>query len=55
MLAEKHARQQGELRRMVEEAAEHVVGADDVFRLRDELAAFIVKYDAVCDANAELK
>lgn len=55
MLSDKHARQQGEMRRLVEEAGDHVMDADEVFRLRDELALLMSKYDTVCDTCVELK
>lgn len=32
-----------------------VVSSDEVYRLREELAEATVKYDKVCDSNAELK
>ena len=32
-----------------------VVGTDEVFQLREDMAAVMRKYDQVCDANTELK
>lgn len=57
MLAEKHARQQGELRRLVEETGDSVTGAvsEEVFRLREECADLMIKYDKACNESAELR
>ena len=32
-----------------------VVARDEVYQLRDEMAAVMGKYDTVCDANAQLR
>jgi hypothetical protein len=57
MLSEKHARQQGELRRMVEEAGDSVTGtvSEEVFRLREECGDLMVKYDKACNESTELR
>ncbi|KAL6758104.1 hypothetical protein V8C86DRAFT_2603588 [Haematococcus lacustris] len=55
MLVEKHARQQGELRRLVEEAAEQVISQEEVHRLRGELGALMAKYDQACDEATQHK
>ncbi|KAF5829905.1 hypothetical protein DUNSADRAFT_15328, partial [Dunaliella salina] len=55
ILVSKHARQQTELRRLLEESADQVVARDEVYHLREEMAAMMRKYDQTCDANTELK
>jgi hypothetical protein len=57
MLSEKHARQQGELRRLVEEAGDSVAGplSEEVFRLREECADLMIKYDKACNESIELR
>ncbi len=55
MLADKHARQQAELRRCIEEAAQQVVSAEELFKLRDEVTHWMSKSDALADANTELR
>ncbi len=56
-LVGKHTRLQHEYRKMLEEAADNICapGQEEIFRLRDELNEFMVRYDAMANQTAELK
>lgn len=56
LLVAKHARVQGELRRLIEERGDAVsVGDHELFRLRDELAELVTHSSATADEAAELR
>ncbi|GAX75484.1 hypothetical protein CEUSTIGMA_g2927.t1 [Chlamydomonas eustigma] len=54
-IVHRHARLQGEARRLVEEQAEAVLSVEDVVEMRHELVEMKSKYDKTSEENSELR
>ena len=54
-LVRRHAKLQGDVRKLLEEQADGVIQCEDLVELRHELVESMKKYDKSCDDNSELK